>query len=209
MSKIIIWYIKRKNSSSSIATRITNLAAPVSDFRVLLRYYGLIPLVQWALYSEANPAPTKKLQLLARLQNFSNFCYYPLEHAYWLGLHNVIPMKAETRDRIGIWSCRFWAAYVVLYFAQLWEEHKNLRIREHVLGMKKKNADADRKAAIGAQKALREERKSLLINSVINAAYLPLTVHWSLENSAFPDVGVGMCGTIAAVAQIYTAWKSA
>ncbi|TPX62027.1 hypothetical protein SpCBS45565_g07108 [Spizellomyces sp. 'palustris'] len=212
VSKIIMWNLKRKDPSSTLATRILNLAGPVSDFRILLRYYGLIPLLQWTAYSEQNPAPTRKLQLLGRLQNLSNFCYYPLEHAYWLGLHNVIPMKPETRDKIGIWSCRFWAAYVVLYFAQLWEEHKGLAVRERALAKKKLKVggdkDVDAKELAVERQALKDERKSLLVNTIINAAYFPLTVHWSLETSSFPDVGVGICGTIAAIAQFYTAWKS-
>jgi hypothetical protein len=112
-TKIINWHLRNGDPSSPLAQRLANLAGPVSDFRILLRYYGLIPLVQWIRYSEKNPAPTKKLQWLTRAQNFVNVCYYPLEHAYWLGLHQVIPMTPATRDKIGMWSCRFWAGYVV------------------------------------------------------------------------------------------------
>ncbi|RKO87905.1 peroxisomal biogenesis factor 11 [Blyttiomyces helicus] len=205
-SKILIWHLKKGDASSTLATRISNLSGPVSDFRILLRYYGLLPLVQWIIASEASPAPTPRLQLLGRLQNLVNLAYYPLEHAYWLGLHQVVPMTDKTRDRIGIWSCRFWAAYVVLYFAQLWEEHRGLVVRERAVA---KKLDGDAGAVKAEKRALCEERKALYINTVINAAYFPLTVHWSLESSSFPDLGVGMCGTVAALAQFYTAWKSA
>jgi hypothetical protein len=37
---------------------------------------------------------------------------------------------------------------------------------------------------------------------------LPLTVHWSLERSSFPDVLVGVFGGFASVFQIYAAWKA-
>ncbi|KAI8817611.1 peroxisomal biogenesis factor 11 [Fimicolochytrium jonesii] len=214
-SKILIWHLRRNpEKASTLVQRILNLVGPISDFRILLRYYGLIPLTQWALYSEANPAPTAKLQLLTRLQNLCNFCYYPLEHAYWLGLHQVVKMKPETRDRIGIWSCRFWAAYVVLYFGQLWEERKLLRKRERELRERKVKVGGDVKEVdvgglVADVQKLNEEKNMLAINALINAAYFPLTIHWSLESSSFPDVGVGICGTIAAVAQFYTAWKSA
>ena len=118
-SKIINWHLRKLNPSSTLATRISNFSSPVSDFRILLRYYGLVPLIQWILYSEAHPSPYPKIQFLTRAQNFVNFLYYPLEHAYWLGLHQVIPMKESTRDKIGMWSCRAWAAYVVFNHLQI------------------------------------------------------------------------------------------
>ncbi|KAJ3056277.1 hypothetical protein HK097_007489 [Rhizophlyctis rosea] len=204
-SKIIIWSLRKRYLTSSTALQIQNLATPVSDFRILLRYYGLIPLLQWALISEQNPPPTPRLQLLTRLQNLVNAAYYPLEHAYWLGLHNVIPMSDKTRDKLGVWSCRFWAAYVVLYFAQLWEEHLLLGKREKALGKRV----ADEGLLEPEKRALLEEKKALVLNTVVNAAYFPLTIHWSLENSTFPDIGVGICGTIAALTQLYGAWQSA
>jgi hypothetical protein len=53
------------------------------------------------------------------------------------------------------------------------------------------------------------ELNSLALNTIINLAYFPLTIHWSFEKSSFPDIGVGICGTVAAVAQFYAAWKNA
>jgi hypothetical protein len=34
-------------------------------------------------------------------------------------------------------------------------------------------------------------------------------VHWSIENSPFPDIGVGVFGTLAAFYQLVGAWKKA
>ena len=99
-----------------LAQRVANFANPVSDFRILLRYYGLIPLTQWILFSEANPPPTAFLRFLYRAQNLVNLGYYPLEHIYWLGAHKVIPISDEKLAKIGMWSCRFWAAYVSILF---------------------------------------------------------------------------------------------
>lgn len=202
-SKIIIWHLKRGNPDSKLAIRVSNFSGPVSDFRILLRYYGLIPLLQWIIASEKHPSTSPRIQLLTRLQNLVNLAYYPLEHVYWLGLHQVIPLSPATRDRIGMWSCRFWAAYVVLYFAQLWEENKLLDTKEKLLS---KKVEDDVQAAKELE-LIRQDRKSLYINTVINSAYFPLTIHWSLESSSLPDVGVGIFGTIAALAQIYTTWR--
>ena len=56
-------------------------------------------------------------------------------------------------------------------------------------------------------KELNSEMNILTMNAIVNAAYFPLTIHWSLEKSSFPDLGVGICGTIAALTQFYMAWK--
>ena len=55
---------------------------------------------------------------------------------------------------------------------------------------------------------LEEKRKAWTGRFFTNACYFPLTVHWSLENSSFPDVGVGLCGTAAALSQLYAAYRS-
>jgi hypothetical protein len=102
-----------------------------------------------------------------------------------------------------MWSCRFWAAYVVLYFAQLWEEKRILTVKERSLV---KKGDDKAKEEL---KLIQRQKKEWTIATLINTAYFPLTVHWSLEQSSFPDVGVGFFGTIAAVLQWYTAWKAA
>ena len=78
-SKILNWYLKKQDPKSTFAQRIQNFASPVSDFRILLRYYGLIPMLQWILYSEKNPSKNENIKWLTRLQNVMNVCYYPLE----------------------------------------------------------------------------------------------------------------------------------
>lgn len=160
-------------------------------------------MLQWILYSEAHPMPTPRLQSLVRLQNLVNVLYYPLEHTYWLALHKVVDISDEKRDVIGMWSCRFWAAYVALYFVQLWEEAKELKKR---MGVIKKEQDEDKRKVL--KKQLRRDQVDWVTNVVVNAAYFPLTLHWSVPNSSFPDVAVGVCGTIAAVAQMMATWKS-
>ncbi|KAJ3333515.1 hypothetical protein HDU76_007281 [Blyttiomyces sp. JEL0837] len=207
-SKIVLWHLKRGNPDSMLATRVSNFAGPVSDFRILLRYYGLIPLAQWIIFSEAYPPNSAYLKLLYRLQNMVNLAYYPLEHLYWLGAHKVVPMSDEKLNKIGIWSCRFWAAYVVLYFFQLHQEALDLSKKSRLLVKRAKDGE-DKEVLKEEHQAISKEFKSLALNAIINAAYFPLTIHWSLESSSFPDIGVGICGTVAAVAQIYAAWKSA
>ncbi|KAI9356216.1 peroxisomal biogenesis factor 11 [Zopfochytrium polystomum] len=207
-SKIVIWHLRRANPNSELAVRIGNLYSPVADFRVLLRYNGLVSLIQWILYSEANPPPTPYLHLLYRLQNLVNLAYYPLEHIYWLGAHKVIPLSESKLAKIGMWSCRFWAAYVILYFFQLHQEAKILSRKSQELVDRAKRGE-EKEALKVEHQTIANELNSLLLNTIINLAYFPLTIHWSLEKSSFPDIAVGICGTIAAVAQFHSAWKTA
>ncbi|KAG0349886.1 hypothetical protein BG005_010579 [Podila minutissima] len=216
ISKIFVWYFLKRGRAST-AQRIKNLSGPISDYRILLRYYGLLPLIQWMQYVDNNPSPSKLLLLVDRLQNICNLIYYPLEHIYWLGAHEVIPISMETTNKISLWSCRFWAAYVVLQFIHLVEEYRLYKHRVQSVQEQIKAADvkaketgepADKTVYKAELKALQAEKKGIWINTIINTGYLPLTVHWSLENSSFPDVGVGMFGGVAALAQFYVAWKS-
>ncbi|KAI9203593.1 peroxisomal biogenesis factor 11 [Polychytrium aggregatum] len=211
VSKIAVWKLKSRHPESPLAVRIQNLAAPISDTRVLLRYYGLIPLVRWIIISELDTSTTPVLRWLVRLQNAANLAYYPLEHIYWLASHKVISMDAKLREKIGMWSCRFWAAYVVLYFMQLGEEYlmlgregAELQRREAALGDK----PSGRETWQLEKRVFEDKKHSWLMNTVINSAYFPMTIHWSLENSPISDVSIGVLGTIAALAQLHMTWRS-
>jgi hypothetical protein len=106
-SKLIIHQLQ-KTKNKDLVCKIQNLVGPISDFRILLRYYALLPLFQYIISTEENPHPNRRIRLLTRLENAANAIYYPLEHTYWLALHNVISMDEKTRDKIGRWSCRCW-----------------------------------------------------------------------------------------------------
>ncbi|RKP38172.1 peroxisomal biogenesis factor 11 [Dimargaris cristalligena] len=207
-SKIVIWYALRKGNGG-LADRVRNLANPVSDYRILSRFTGLIPLVHYMRAIELNPPPTRYLHQLARLENLCNFVYYPLEHAYWLGAHNIIPstlLSPAKIDTIGVWSCRFWAGYVVLHFLTLREEHRLLQSRKvEILADKHESSPAAFQAKL---EQWHRQHRDWWVQLVINTAYFPLTIHWSNPKSKFPDVGVGICGTIAALAQLYSGWKA-
>lgn len=151
------------------AQRIQNFAGPVSDFRILLRYYGLLPMVQYMNYLEYNPPQSKLALTIERLQNWANVIYYPLEHIYWLGAHEIIPMSEEKVNKIGMWSCRFWASYVIMEYGRLAEQYRCLRKRETTLLKRIKagdiEVDEDPEAEMAAIKA---ERSSMIIGTCIN-----------------------------------------
>ncbi|KAI8807008.1 peroxisomal biogenesis factor 11 [Cladochytrium replicatum] len=211
ISKVLAWRLNVRAAavedglSSPLASRLLNLAGPIGDFRILLRYYGLLPLIRWIILSELNPASSPKLQTLTRLQNLCNLFYYPLEHLYWLSAHKVLHFSDAVTSNLSKWSCRFWGGYVVLYYVQLFEEYQLLSDREKQLAS---SSSTDSKTDKEERIAIKNEKYSLLVNSVINTAYFPMTIHFSLQNSPIPDSLISVCGLAASVLQITTAWQA-
>ncbi|RKP14298.1 peroxisomal biogenesis factor 11 [Piptocephalis cylindrospora] len=221
-TKIIAWYADRQGSKLGANARA--LGGPVADFRILLRYYGLLPLLQYHQAIEQAPPPSRSLTTVIRLQNASMFLYYPMEHVYWLAAHKVIRMRSGTVDQVGYWSCRFWAIYVLLEYLRLHLIRQDRQTREAEVRESLISPEADAPGPKGAEKdprphssrregerllrGFRQEREQWWTSFLINSAYFPLTFHWSIEGSTFPDVAVGICGTIAAILQFRNAWGS-
>ena len=74
----------------------------------------MLPIIQWLVSIEKSQPATRKLLTIERLQGWSMLAYYPLEHVYYLASHKLLPWKLSRRtiDALGLWSTRFWAAYV-------------------------------------------------------------------------------------------------
>lgn len=123
--------------------------------------------------------------------------YYPLEHIYYLCSHGIIPTSfpnplslllptakpiSLNTNAISMWSCRFWALYVVLQFAHLREDRKLLQSRERSLG-KSKGKVPD---VTNELEDLRQRWDSYWNELVVNVGYLPLTVHWYVPNMVPP-----------------------
>lgn len=102
---------------------------------------------------------------------------------------------------LSLWSTRFWALYVVLQFAHLREDRALLLRRERVLSKEKVK---------GQEHAELKRRWDAWWNELaVNVGYLPLTVHWSLEQGLFKnDIWVSIFGFAAAIASFRSGWKA-
>ncbi|KAJ2848836.1 hypothetical protein IWW36_003054 [Coemansia brasiliensis] len=171
----------------------------------MIRLVGLAPMTQFIRYCEQTQAPTRTLQWLDRIMNLSMVCYYPLEHIYWLGAHRIIPISEKLVDDAGYWSCRFWAIWIALQFVHLGEEYRVIKSRRQKIYTQGKVDAAQMQQELDAVDA---DTKSWWIQLLINTCYFPLTMHWSIRGSTFPDVAVGCFGTVAALAQAYNVWHA-
>jgi len=210
-------YGKRKEASSATAAAFSKIYDLIGDSRMLWRFWGLLPIYQWLTSLERMHPPTRKLLTIERLQGWSMIAYYPLEHLYYLRAHAVLPavlalplLKKSislNTGKLGLWSTRFWAAYVFLQFAHLREDHHLLKLRERALNKVKGKGKASDEAA---EKADLTQRWDALINElVVNLGYLPLTLHWSLEKGLFSnEIWVGIFGLIAGIASFRSGWQA-
>ena len=157
---------------------------------------GLLPILQWLISLERSPQPTRKLLTIERLQGWSMLAYYPLEHIYYLCSHGVVPSTIPSLsslfsatakpirlnlNALGMWSCRFWALYVVLQFAHLHEDRKLLKIRERSLRKAKGTGPSHLE-----KEELRHRWDAYWNEVVVNIGYLPLTVHWYVSRMLSP-----------------------
>lgn len=178
---------------SPLATRLDLLSQKLADARILLRLHGIIPTYNWLLSVHDSPPSDHTLATVAKLQTYANMLYFPLENAAYLASHNILPMGKRLETDLWLWSCRFWACHVALEFVRLY--------RERQIRMKGK----------GKEKSVEAERKwerTWWASLVMNLAYAPQTVHWSLEGGLFSVVNVAYLGVISAAAATYLGWQS-
>lgn len=177
-----------------LASNATSLVAPsralsdlISDIRIFNRLWGLVPLSVWALETYAQPPSDPVLRGIAYTQVVANLAYQPLENVAYLAMHRVLPQSVvsdKLQGALWIYSCYLWALHVVLDLVRL-----------------------RREAQLQQEGKMAKDDFSWYQYLVINLAYLPLTVHWSLPQGLLNDVTVGFLGCTAAAASIYPRWK--
>jgi hypothetical protein len=172
------------------------LSALVSDFRIFARLWGLLGIYKWVKGLAQNPPADRVLARIAWAEVLVNVAYQVLENGAYLAGKGVLGWDARRQARAWAWSSRFWAAHVGLEFTRLgylWGE----RMRARAKG-KDKEMSGDRE----------EESRAWRRDLVSNAAYAPLTVHWSLEEGVVGDFWVGLLGTVASGVGFAEVWKN-
>ncbi|KAJ7801995.1 hypothetical protein B0H14DRAFT_3781988 [Mycena olivaceomarginata] len=98
---------------------------------------------------------------------------------------------------LALWSCRFWASYVLLQFAHLQEDRKLLLLQQQRTLRKAKGG-----ALTAAEKQHLQQRWDAYWSGLlVNACNLPLSLHWSVQGGLIKNpVLVDILGFIAALA---------
>ncbi|KAJ7931395.1 hypothetical protein B0H13DRAFT_1594240 [Mycena leptocephala] len=209
----------RKVPVSDIAPRFSKFASAVSDSQMLGRFWGLFQIFQWLISLERTAQPTRNLLTIERLQGWSMLGYYPFEHLCYLRIHDVIPEKVASpasllnptvkpfhldTNVLSLWSCRFWASYVILQFAHLREDRKLLQLQQRTLRKGKGGT-----LTATEKQDLQRRWDAYWSGLLVNTCNLPLALHWSVQGGLLKNpVLVDILGLVAAVASFRSGWNA-
>jgi len=142
-----------------------------------------------------NPPEDSLLRGVSYGQVVVNITYQYLENYAYLSSKGVLGWSTEKQNRAYIWSSRFWMAHVGLDFVRLYHEAAKRRNK----GKGKEGVEDLEESAWRAK-----WRRQLVVNS----AWAPLTLHWSLEQGLVGDFWIGLLGSVAGIAGLRELWKN-
>lgn len=133
-----------------------------------------------------------------------NIFYQYLENGAYLSSKGVMGWSPESQNKAWVWSSRFWMAHVILDFGRLYREWMLRKQR----GTEEERRTDGPKGDVITEKGEEEWRTGWTKEIVVNMAYAPLTVHWSLEKGLVGDFWVGLLGSVAGVAGLGALWRN-
>ncbi|KAJ4352079.1 uncharacterized protein N0V89_007425 [Didymosphaeria variabile] len=203
---------------SQVATSSRALAAMIADFRIFVRMWGLAGLYMWARGLWHSPLAQEaglKERVVRRItwtQIASLVLFQMLENGAYLASKGVLTSEAWSGEKgkrketaCWIWSSRFWAAHVALEIVRVSLKYYEGGEDE---GRKEIVCDGEKEGKLLIEQKKRE-RRVWWRDAVSNVAYMPMTLHWSVEEEKgfLSDWGVGLLGAIAGGSLFIDAWK--
>jgi hypothetical protein len=132
------------------------------------------------------------LKSIAFVQVAINAVYQTLENGAYLSSKGVLGWSKEMQNWAWIVSSKCWAAHVALEGGKLgwlaWKERQ-------------------RKSGNGTLAMREEDKKRWWRELGVNAAYAPLTIHWSVEGGVLNDTLVGLLGSVAGWIRLKQVWE--
>ena len=153
----------------------------------------------WGASTLQSPPEDPVLARIALSQVVVNVFYQFLENFAFLAENNVfvdLPGLRQLRqntvvNKWNVWSSRFWLAHVLLDIGRLGY-------------LRGKKAPENKAAEAQRQEDDTEWWKEL----VVNMAWTPVCLNWSLESTPVHSVVLGLCGTVAGLIGLRDAWKA-
>ncbi len=173
-------------------------ASLIGDFRVFMRLWGLLGIYQWGRTTYIAPPKDLMVKNIQWAQVGVNAAFQFLENGAYLAQHGILngaSWTAERRAHWWLWSSRFWAAHVLLDFIRL-ARIRQLREQDTVSGQEKED-----------KVLVKAEKEKWWKELAVNAAYAPLTFHYSLEEGCLTDTWVGLLGMVAGAAGLRQLWN--
>jgi hypothetical protein len=179
-----------------LAKRLKALSLLISDFRIFARLWGLIGIYKWGRGVVQSPNEDVMLRWISYAQVCVNLCYQYLENGAYLSSKGVLGWSSERQGRAWVISSRFWMAHVVMDFVRLGRE----------LAMRRSSRVGEKGEVVAQDES--EWREKWRKEMVVNMAYAPLTLHWSLEKGLVGEFWVGLLGSVAGFTGLRVLWKN-
>ncbi|KAK0507974.1 hypothetical protein JMJ35_009863 [Cladonia borealis] len=189
--------------------RISALTSLLDEYRILLRLTGLLGIYSWACSTYTSPPHDVVLKYITWAQVLSCAVFQGLENAAFLAGKGVLGWKGERVGRAWRWSARAWGVYVGLELGRLgWEGRKWQRVGGSG------NGNEGGKGKGEAELVVKEKGEGDNVDWEkwkrevgVNAAYAPMTVHYSLENGVLSEGAIGALGVVVAWLTMGKAWR--
>lgn len=132
-----------------------------------------------------------------------------------LGDKGILGVEGRKRARLWIWSCRAWAVWTGFEGGRLGRELilRGRRRRAQVSRASRKEKgkeDEDGGEGEGEKEtklARIEDERRWWREVGVNAAYAPMTLHWSFERGMLGDGVIGVLGIVAGGLELREAWR--
>ncbi|XXG96558.1 hypothetical protein Hte_002843 [Hypoxylon texense] len=209
----------------TLAKRLRALSVLLSDARTFLRLWGLLNMYFWARRlvvkwresktqqtqsnsdekSSGASSPSKEDRVetaISWVQLSTCVIFQSLENAAYLSSKGVLGWSPAAQRRAGLWSARFWAAFVGAELGRLAYESRKRGRRtraEKFAGGSKTAAEVQREEAEWAGAWRRSVARNL--------AWAPLTLHWSSEAGLLGETAVGALASVPGVIQMRDLWR--
>lgn len=151
-----------------------------------------------------NPHEDVVVRRLVHSQVAVNIFYQYLENGAYLSSKGVMGWSSEKQNKAWKWSSRFWAAHIGLDFIRLYRECM-LRKRR---GTEEERRTDGPKGDVITERGEEEWRAKWMREVLIDLAWAPLTMHWSLEKGMIGDFWIGLLGSVAGFAGLGARWKN-
>lgn len=126
-----------------------------------------------------------------------NVLFQYLENGAYLSSKGVLGWDKEKQNWAWAWSSRFWVMHVGLDFWRLGREWA-----------KRREKGKGKQVGGGVVDVEKDEWKAKWRREmVVNMAWAPLTLHWSVEQGLVSEFWVGVLGSVAGITGARELWK--
>ncbi|KAL2048382.1 hypothetical protein N7G274_000293 [Stereocaulon virgatum] len=200
-----------------LTSSLTPLTSLLDELRIILRLWGLLGIYTWGASTYLHPPKDAVVKAITWSQVCACAVYQALENGAYLSSRGVMGWGKERVAKAWVWSGRMWMVHVGLELVRLGYEFSQFGSAGERMAEGKKE-DVEGSGVVGGEKGevvvvvgrdgeekQRWERWRREV--VVNAAYAPMTVHYSLEEGPLSEGAIGALGVVVAWLTFGKAWK--